>query len=137
MSETVLVAILSLAGTLIGSLFGILAANRLSNYRIEQLEEYNTATVSFFVNGRHITCPKFVEVNGSLEPGSYEIQEGDAIETRSFYTVSQVAEFMDVKVDLSHQIMLNNREATMDSLVYGNFNKLCINNSRWSNRIDI
>ena len=97
-------------------------AGEAAVYRIEQLEEYNTATVSFFVNGRHITCPKFVEVNGSLEPGSYEIQEGDAIETRSFYTVSQVAEFMDVKVDLSHQILVNNREATMDSLVYENFN---------------
>lgn len=39
MSDTVLVAILSLAGTFVGSLFGILAANRLSNYRIEQLEK--------------------------------------------------------------------------------------------------
>lgn len=39
MSETVLVAVLSLSGTLIGSLFGILAANKLSNYRIEQLEK--------------------------------------------------------------------------------------------------
>lgn len=97
-------------------------AGEAAVYRIEQLEEYNTATVSFFVNGRHITCPKFVEVNGSLEPGSYEIKEGDMIETRSFYTVSQVAEFMDVKVDLSHQILVNNREATMDSLVYENFN---------------
>lgn len=39
MSEAILVAILSLAGTLGGSLFGILAANRLSTYRIEQLEK--------------------------------------------------------------------------------------------------
>lgn len=39
MSETVLVAVLSLAGTLAGSLFGILTANRLTAYRIEQLEK--------------------------------------------------------------------------------------------------
>ena len=39
MSETVLVAILSLIGTLGGSLLGILAANKLTNYRIEQLEK--------------------------------------------------------------------------------------------------
>ena len=39
MSETVLIALLSLFGTLLGSLFGILAANRLTNYRISQLEE--------------------------------------------------------------------------------------------------
>lgn len=39
MSETIIVALLSLAGTLMGSLFGILAANKLVIYRIEQLEK--------------------------------------------------------------------------------------------------
>lgn len=39
MDSTIIVAILSLAGTLVGSLGGILAASRLSNYRIEKLEE--------------------------------------------------------------------------------------------------
>lgn len=39
MSETIIVSILSLAGTLIGSLFGVLAASRLTNYRIGQLEK--------------------------------------------------------------------------------------------------
>ena len=39
MSETVLVAVLALVGTLGGSLLGILAANKLTNYRIEQLEK--------------------------------------------------------------------------------------------------
>ena len=39
MSEVVIVAILSLLGTLIGSLAGILTANQLTNYRIEQLEK--------------------------------------------------------------------------------------------------
>ena len=39
MSETVLVAVLSLTGTLAGSMFGILTANRLTAYRIEQLEK--------------------------------------------------------------------------------------------------
>ena len=39
MDSSIFVAVLSLAGTLIGSLFGILAANKLSNYRISQLEE--------------------------------------------------------------------------------------------------
>lgn len=38
MSETVLVAILSLVGTLIGSFAGIIAANKLVNYRLQQLE---------------------------------------------------------------------------------------------------
>jgi hypothetical protein len=35
----VIVAILSLVGTLVGSLAGILTANKLTNYRIEQLEK--------------------------------------------------------------------------------------------------
>ena len=39
MTEVVIVAILSLIGTLIGSLGGIIAANKLTNYRIQQLEE--------------------------------------------------------------------------------------------------
>lgn len=39
MSDVVLVGLMSLVGTLIGSLAGILAANKLTNYRIEQLEK--------------------------------------------------------------------------------------------------
>ena len=38
MNGETLVSLLSLAGTLIGSIIGILMANRLSNYRIEALE---------------------------------------------------------------------------------------------------
>lgn len=38
MSESVLVAILALIGTLGGTFGGILTANKLTNYRIEQLE---------------------------------------------------------------------------------------------------
>ena len=39
MSDTVVVGLLSFVGTLIGSLSGILTANKLINYRIEQLEK--------------------------------------------------------------------------------------------------
>lgn len=39
MTDSIIVAILALVGTLGGSLFGILAANKLTNYRIEQLEK--------------------------------------------------------------------------------------------------
>ena len=39
MEPEIVVAICSLVGTLVGSLAGIMAANRLTNYRIEQLEE--------------------------------------------------------------------------------------------------
>ena len=39
MDNEIAVAICSLVGTLVGSLAGIMTANRLTNYRIEQLEE--------------------------------------------------------------------------------------------------
>ena len=39
MNDTVVVAAFSLAGTVIGSLMGILTANKLVNYRLKKLEE--------------------------------------------------------------------------------------------------
>lgn len=39
MEPTVTVALISLIGTLIGSISGVLVSNKLSNYRIEQLEK--------------------------------------------------------------------------------------------------
>lgn len=90
-------------------------------YKVSMLEEYNQSNVTFIVNGKFVTCPKFVMVNGKLVTGSYEIQDGDSIETRSFYTVAQVAEFMDVEIDADKEILVNNRSADFDTLVYENF----------------
>ena len=39
MTETIIVALISLAGTLIGSLGGIVVSSKCTNYRIEQLEK--------------------------------------------------------------------------------------------------
>lgn len=88
---------------------------------LEQLEEYSSATVAFVVNGRIVRCPRLLEVNGHLEMPSYQIKDGDQIETRGFYTVGQLAEFMDVEVDMDHEILVNNRTATMETLIYENF----------------
>lgn len=90
-------------------------------FRIEQLDEYQASNVVFIVNGKRVLCPKFVEVNGSLEAGNYEIKNGDHIDTRAFYTVSQLIGFMDVEVDTDKEILVNNRIASMDTLVYENF----------------
>ena len=47
MPSEIIVALLSMAGTAIGSISGVMAANKLTNYRIEQLEKkvdkHNTA----------------------------------------------------------------------------------------------
>lgn len=88
---------------------------------IENLGEYTQSSIIFQVNDKKIRCPKFVEVNGSLEPPNYQIQENDVIETRSFYTVGQVAEFMDVELDPDKEIFVNNRLADRNTLVYENF----------------
>lgn len=39
MNDAIIVAVLSLCGTLFGSLSGILTANKLTNYRIQELEK--------------------------------------------------------------------------------------------------
>lgn len=100
-------------------------AGENASLRLEEMEDYNGATLSFEVNGRMISCPRFFEVNGSLESPAYQIQEGDRIETRSFYTVGQVMEFMDVEVDQDQEILVNNRPGDMDTLVYENFSIDC------------
>lgn len=39
MGDTIIVAVLSMIGTIIGTLGGIVASSKLTNYRIEQLEK--------------------------------------------------------------------------------------------------
>lgn len=96
-------------------------AGEAAVYRLEQLEEYGTSTLTFVVNGKKVSCPKFAEVNGSLEPPYYEIQENDDVEMRGFYTVGQVMEFMDVEIDMDQEILVNNKPADLGTLVYENF----------------
>ncbi len=89
--------------------------------KLSDLPEFGNSKLEFTVNGQRVICPKFIEVNGSLEPGDYVIQEGDVIESRGFYTVGQLAQFMDMKIDPLEMIYVNNREASTESLVYENF----------------
>ena len=88
---------------------------------ISDLEEFTQADISFVVNGKMITCPKFAEVNGSLEPSSYLIEEGDKIEIRNYYTVDQLRQFMDVSIDIEREILVNHRSESLSSLIYENF----------------
>ena len=39
MTDAIVVALLGFAGTLVGSLFGVLAAQKLTQYRLSQLED--------------------------------------------------------------------------------------------------
>ncbi len=72
MNDTIIVAVISLAGTLIGTLGGILVSNRLTIYRIEQLE-------------------KKVEKHNSVAERTYALEEKFAVlETREKVTEHRV-----------------------------------------------
>lgn len=87
---------------------------------INQLPEYgNTMWVE--VNEKKIELPEFAVVNGNLQSGYYSIQENDNIEFISYYTVRQVAEFMDVIINQDMNIYVNNKLSDMDTKVYENF----------------
>lgn len=59
MSETIIVAVISLLGTVLGSFFGVLSANKLVNFRIEKLEsevrESNEHIKRIYALETHIT----------------------------------------------------------------------------------
>ena len=69
MSETLIVALLSLAGTLIGSFSGIMAANKLTTYRIEQLE-------------------KKVEKHNNIIERVYKLEQADAVEEEEIKVIN-------------------------------------------------
>ncbi len=58
MSESIVVALLALLGTLGGTFGGILTANKLTNYRIEQLEKkveiHNNAVERLYIVERKL-----------------------------------------------------------------------------------
>lgn len=87
---------------------------------INQLPEYG-ATMSVEVNEKRIELPQFAMVNGQLQSGYYSIQENDSIEFLNYYTVRQIAEFMDVIIQENMNIYVNNKLADRDTKVYENF----------------
>ena len=87
---------------------------------INQLPEFGS-TMWVEVNETKIELPAFASVNGTLQSGYYGIQENDKIEFLSYYTVAQVAEFMDVIINQDMNIYVNNKLADMNTKVYENF----------------
>lgn len=67
MTIELLTAILSLLGTAIGSITGILAANRLTNYRIRKLEEK--------VNKHNNLIERMYKVEDSTKSAHHRIDE--------------------------------------------------------------
>ncbi|MDE7287672.1 MAG: rod shape-determining protein [Lachnospiraceae bacterium] len=80
-----------------------------------------TESLTVFVNEKKIEVPRFASVNGSLQSKYYEIQEGDRIEILNYYTVGQIAEFMDVVLDPHMNLYVNHMLADKNTPVYENF----------------
>ncbi len=87
---------------------------------IGELPEF-TESLKVIFNGSDVSIPKYAEVNGELQSGFYEIQDGDEIIMRNYVTVDQLLSFLDVKSDAGSQIMINNVPADGDTKVYENF----------------
>ena len=71
-----------------------------------------------------IDLPRTALVNGKLENEFYSIQENDDINVKNYYTVREIAEFMDVP--LGGKITVNDIPANTGTRVYENFT-LCWN----------
>ncbi len=69
MSETILVALFSLVGTLGGSLAGIVAANKLVMYRLQQLEDK-------------------VEKHNQVVDRVYKLEQKDAVEKEEIKVIN-------------------------------------------------
>jgi cell division protein FtsA len=77
--------------------------------------------ISVIVNEKRIELPKFASVNGELQSKFYDIKENDVIELLNYYTVRQIADFMDVIIDKKMNLYVNNKLANMETFVYENF----------------
>lgn len=65
--EAVIVAVLGFAGTLLGSLFGVLAAQKLTQYRLAQLEEK--------VNKHNNLIERTFKLEGRMDEAEHEIKD--------------------------------------------------------------
>ena len=67
MTEAIFVALLGFAGTLLGSLFGVLAAQKLTQYRLAQLEEK--------VNKHNNLIERTYKLEGRMDEAEHDIKD--------------------------------------------------------------
>ena len=67
MNDAIIVALLGFAGTLLGSLFGVLAAQKLTQYRLGQLEEK--------VNKHNNLIERTFRLEGRMNEAEHEIRD--------------------------------------------------------------
>lgn len=78
-------------------------------------------SITVIVDKTPVQFPKFASVNGELRSSAYVVQEGDEIEILNYYTVPQILEFMDIILDKSKCVNVNNKKADKRTKVYDNF----------------
>ncbi len=83
-----------------------------------QLPEFSEQ-LHVYVNGMKIDLPKTASIDGKVENEYYKIVDGDEIQVQNFYTVKEIAEFMDVP--LGGDILVNDTPAKLETKVYENF----------------
>ena len=67
MTEEIIVALLGFAGTMLGSLFGVLTAQKLTQYRLAQLEEK--------VNKHNNLIERTFRLEGQMSECCHDIKE--------------------------------------------------------------
>ena len=67
MNEAIIVALLGFAGTLLGSLFGVLAAQKLTQYRLAQLEDK--------VNKHNNLIERTFKLEGRMDEAEHDIRD--------------------------------------------------------------
>ena len=67
MNEAIIVALLGFAGTLLGSLFGVLAAQKLTQYRLAQLEKK--------VEKHNNLIDRTYKLEGRMEAAEHDIKD--------------------------------------------------------------
>ena len=67
MNDTIIVALISLAGTLVGTFGGILVSNKLTTYRIEKLEEK--------VDKHNSVIERTFRLEGRMNEAEHEIRD--------------------------------------------------------------
>lgn len=67
MSDAIVVALLGFLGTLLGSLFGVLAAQKLTQYRLSQLEEK--------VNKHNNLIERTFKLEGRMDEAEHDIKD--------------------------------------------------------------
>lgn len=85
---------------------------------LSTLPEY-AGMLTFKVNGNEVSCPKFATVNGEFASSMYQIQDGDDVCMRNYYTVGQLRTFMDLTTDFYAYV--NHQIADEDEKIYENF----------------